>query len=62
MSSNPGNPLDPLKEMAKLLGLNAPAQTEVRQEISMPDDEPRVRLYLPDNGRRVMPDPADESP
>ena len=53
------DPMEPLRELGKLLGLNAPERTEVQQEISTPDGQPLVQFFIPDNGRKLTP---DESP
>ena len=55
------DPLEPLKELAKLCGLNAPAQTEVRQKISLPDPAARAQFFIPNNGRSRPPAPAGEA-
>jgi len=52
------DPLDAIKELSKLLGLNEPDKTDVRQEISTPDGKPIVQIILPDNGRKT----ADSEP
>lgn len=49
------DPLEPLREIGKLLGLNAPERTESRQEFSTPDSTPLVQFLIPDNGRAFSP-------
>lgn len=56
------DPMEPLRELGKLLGLNAPERTEVQQEISTPDGTPLVQFFIPDNGRKLTPEQADENP
>jgi hypothetical protein len=56
------DPLDAMKELSKLLGLNEPERTEVQQEISTPDGTPLVQFFIPDNGRKLNPDQPAESP
>lgn len=48
------DPLDGMKELSKLLGLNEPDRAHVEQVVSAPEDSPRVQFYIPDNGRKVV--------
>lgn len=56
------DPMEPLRELGKLLGLNAPERSEVAQEISTPDGTPLVQFFIPDNGRKLTPEQPAESP
>jgi hypothetical protein len=47
------DPLDAMRELAKLLGLNEPDRADVRQEIATPDGQPLVVFNIPDNGRKL---------
>lgn len=55
IGADPRDPMEPLREIAKFLGLNEPDRTHVEQVISAPEDAPRVQFYIPDNGRSVAP-------
>lgn len=56
------DPMEPLNAIAKLLGLNAPEKTENRQEISTPDGQPLVQLFIPDNGRSITTEDQPAAP
>jgi hypothetical protein len=60
--ADPRDPMEPLRELAKFLGLNEPDRAHVEQVIAAPEDAPRVQVFIPDNGRSVVPRDAAELP
>ncbi len=52
--ADPRDPMEPLRELAKFLGLNEPDRAHVEQVISAPEDAPQVQIFIPDNGRSVV--------
>ncbi len=52
--ADPRDPMEPLRELAKFLGLNEPDRSHVEQVVAPPEDRPLVQFVIPDNGRSVV--------